>query len=105
MVRRVQGYPTVKGFVNGKPAGDHNGERTAGAVKDWALNLVPNHITTLNRQPQVRILRSPHDFSGIPRCRCFTLEGAAHEASIVLKPEHADTSCGHAICRPHCSSC
>ena len=67
MVRRVQGYPTVKGFVNGKPAGDYNGERTAGAIKDWALSLVPNHITTLNRQPQVRMLRASHDSSGSSR--------------------------------------
>lgn len=53
-LHRVKGYPTVKAIVNGKPGGEYGGERTAGAIKDWALGLVPNHITTLNRQLQVR---------------------------------------------------
>jgi len=43
----------VKAFVNGKPAGEYGGVRTAAAIKDWAVGLVPNHITTLNRQQQV----------------------------------------------------
>lgn len=49
----MKGYPTVKAFVNGKPAGEYGGVRTAAAIKDWAVGLVPNHITTLNRQQQV----------------------------------------------------
>ncbi len=55
--RRVKGYPTVKAFVNGRDAGDYSGERTAAAAKAWALGLVPNHITSLNRQPQARRCR------------------------------------------------
>ena len=50
---RVQGYPTIMAFVNGKAAGEYSGERSAGAIKDWALGLVPNHVTTLNKQQQV----------------------------------------------------
>jgi hypothetical protein len=41
-------------FVNGKAAGEYSGERSAGAIKNWALGLVPNHVTTLNKQQQVR---------------------------------------------------
>ena len=51
---RVQGYPTIMAFVNGKAAGEYSGERSAGAIKTWALGLVPNHVTTLNKQQQVR---------------------------------------------------
>lgn len=49
----VQGYPTIMAFVNGKAAGEYSGERSAGAIKTWALGLVPNHVTTLNKQQQV----------------------------------------------------
>lgn len=48
----VQGYPTVKAFVpqaSGARARsvDFNGERSAKAIHDWALGLLPNHVVSL----------------------------------------------------------
>ena len=50
---RVQGYPTIKAWVNGKAKGAYNGDRSAGAIKNWALGLLPNHVATVNKQQQV----------------------------------------------------
>lgn len=38
--RGVQGYPTIKAFKSGQWI-DYNGERSASAIKDWALGLLP----------------------------------------------------------------
>ena len=38
--RGVQGYPTIKAFKSGQWL-DYNGERSASAIKDWALALLP----------------------------------------------------------------
>ena len=38
----MQGYPTVKAF-NGRWQ-DYQGERTAGAIKDFALRLLPDKV-------------------------------------------------------------
>jgi hypothetical protein len=40
---RVQGFPTVKAFVNGRMI-DYNGDRSAGHLKDWAISLIPQKV-------------------------------------------------------------
>ena len=52
--RRIQGFPTIKAWVNGKAAGDYSGERSASAIKDWALRLLPNRVVTVTKQSQAR---------------------------------------------------
>ena len=42
----VQGYPTVKAFVGGRVV-DHAGARSAVALRDWALSLLPNVVSTV----------------------------------------------------------
>ena len=43
---RVQGFPTIKAFVNGRMV-DYNGDRSAGGLKDWAISLIPSKVTQL----------------------------------------------------------
>ena len=50
--RRIQGFPTIKAWVNGKPAGEYSGDRSAFAIKDWALRLLPDRVATVNKQSQ-----------------------------------------------------
>jgi protein disulfide-isomerase A6 len=43
----VKSYPTLKAVVPGSGKGSwklFKGERTAKAVSDWAISLVPNHV-------------------------------------------------------------
>ena len=42
-VCRVQGFPTIKAFVNGRMI-DYNGDRSAGHLKDWAISLIPQKV-------------------------------------------------------------
>lgn len=49
----VKSFPTVKAFVNGKAGVEFKGERSASAIKAWAMQLIPNHVATINRQPQL----------------------------------------------------
>lgn len=48
----VKGFPTIKAFVNGKPQ-DYNGDRSAKALTDWALKLVPSgavqHVDSMSK--------------------------------------------------------
>ncbi len=53
--RRIQGFPTIKAWVNGKAAGEYGGDRSASAIKDWALRLLPDRVATVNKQSQVRL--------------------------------------------------
>ena len=46
MVCRVQGYPTIKAFVGGKWQ-DYNGGRSAKAIKDFGLGLLPDKVSLL----------------------------------------------------------
>ena len=39
----MQGYPTIKSFANGRWQ-DYQGERSAGAIKDHALRLLPDKV-------------------------------------------------------------
>ncbi len=43
---RVQGFPTIKAFVNGRMI-DYNGDRSAGHLKDWAISLIPQKVCHL----------------------------------------------------------
>ena len=41
---RVQGYPTIKSVVGGRVR-DYNGERSASALKSFALSLLPDAVS------------------------------------------------------------
>lgn len=43
---RVQGFPTIKAFVNGRTI-DYNGDRSAQHLKDWAISLIPQKVTVI----------------------------------------------------------
>ncbi len=43
-VCRIQGFPTIKAFVNGRVI-DYNGDRSAGHLKDWAISLIPQKVS------------------------------------------------------------
>lgn len=42
----VQGYPTIKAYKQGKWI-DYSGDRSASALKDWGLGLLPNDVSIL----------------------------------------------------------
>lgn len=49
----VRGYPTIKAFVAGSWKDYSSGDRSAGALKDWALSLLPaNTIKTISKAGQ-----------------------------------------------------
>ena len=41
---RIQGFPTIKAYVNGRMI-DYNGDRSAGNLKDWAISLIPQKVS------------------------------------------------------------
>ena len=41
---RIQGFPTIKAYVNGRMI-DYNGDRSAGHLKDWAISLIPQKVS------------------------------------------------------------
>lgn len=45
-LRRVEGFPTIKAYVNGRMV-DYKGERSARALNDWAISLIPNRVAQL----------------------------------------------------------
>jgi hypothetical protein len=51
---RVQGYPTIRAFVNGKAKAVYQGDRSAAALRNYALGLLPNKVVTVNREPALR---------------------------------------------------
>ena len=51
----VKGYPTILAFTPGSRAPQqYQGERSAAALKAWALSLIPNRVATVNKQPQLQ---------------------------------------------------
>ncbi|KAL3131807.1 hypothetical protein ABBQ38_007523 [Trebouxia sp. C0009 RCD-2024] len=48
----VKGYPTIKSVVGGKTQ-DYNGERSASALKNWGLSLIPNKVVTVTKAAQL----------------------------------------------------
>lgn len=42
----VQGYPSIKASVNGRFV-DYNGARSASALVDWAIGLIPAHVPVI----------------------------------------------------------
>ena len=42
----MQGYPSIKTFASGRWQ-DYNGDRSAGAIKDAALRLLPDKVRPL----------------------------------------------------------
>ena len=49
---RVNGYPTIKAWVNGRDR-EYNGDRSAKSIKDFAMGLVPNKVTNVGSQQQL----------------------------------------------------
>jgi hypothetical protein len=45
----VQGYPTIKAYKQGKWI-NYSGERSAGALSDWGLGLLPNEVSVLSQK-------------------------------------------------------
>jgi hypothetical protein len=74
---RVKSFPTVKAFVNGKAGVEFKGERSASAIKAWAMQLIPNHVATINRQPQVHT--SHIQAFRCVACRCRLVWGMSNE--------------------------
>ena len=51
----VKGYPTILAFTPGsKTPRQYQGERSAAALKAWALSSIPNKVATVNKQPQLQ---------------------------------------------------
>lgn len=48
----MKGYPTIKSVVGGKTQ-DYNGERSASALKNWGLSLIPNKVVTVTKAAQL----------------------------------------------------
>ena len=48
----VRGYPTIKSVVNGKIS-DYQGDRSASALKNWGMSLIPNKVVTVNKPAQL----------------------------------------------------
>lgn len=48
----MKGYPTIKSVVGGKTQ-EYNGERSASALKNWGLSLIPNKVVTVNKPAQM----------------------------------------------------
>lgn len=81
---RVQGYPTIKSVVGGK-IDDYRGDRSAAALKQWGLSLIPNKVTTVNKQPQLQELLQ----------RCSSKSGkdpAAWSVCVLLFTAKAETA-------------
>ena len=56
VLRRVQGFPTIKAFVNGRML-DYSGDRSAGHLKDWAISLIPQKVRArLTTGPEVGVV-------------------------------------------------
>ncbi|KAG2453652.1 hypothetical protein HYH02_001865 [Chlamydomonas schloesseri] len=52
----VRGYPTIQAFVPGSPSKPYNGDRSAKAISDWALDLVPSRVAQVTADPSLRQL-------------------------------------------------
>ncbi|QRW17037.1 protein disulfide isomerase [Rhizoctonia solani] len=52
----VKGFPTIKGFPRGKKGvpHDYQGERTSGALVDFATSEVPSRVKTLRGTPAIQ---------------------------------------------------
>eukprot|EP01025_Chloroclados_australasicus_P038787 TRINITY_DN4005_c0_g1_i4.p1 TRINITY_DN4005_c0_g1~~TRINITY_DN4005_c0_g1_i4.p1 ORF type:complete len:470 (-),score=80.65 TRINITY_DN4005_c0_g1_i4:246-1655(-) len=49
----VSGYPSIKAFVPGSKPKDYKGDRSAEAMKNWVLKLVPNKVFVIKKQSQM----------------------------------------------------
>lgn len=62
----MKGYPTILAFTPGsKSPQQYQGERSAAALKAWALSLIPNKVATVNKQPQLQASISFDRASGL----------------------------------------
>eukprot|EP00198_Chlamydomonas_reinhardtii_P007615 XP_001696952.1 DnaJ-like protein [Chlamydomonas reinhardtii] len=52
----VRGYPTIQAFVPGSGAKPYSGDRSAKAISDWALDLVPSRVSQITTDLSLRQL-------------------------------------------------
>ena len=75
---RVQGFPTIKASVKGRMQ-DYQGERSAAALKKFALGQLSSRaVTTLNKPAQVRGSYGVHSALCLGKLVCGVPEGCAH---------------------------
>ncbi|DBA98372.1 TPA: hypothetical protein ACH3X3_012387 [Trebouxia sp. C0006] len=83
----VKGYPTIKSVVNGK-LHDYQGDRSASALKNWGLSLIPNKVVTVNKPAQLS------DF--LQRCSSSSSKSSKDSASwslcVLLLTAKSDTA-------------
>ncbi|KFM25328.1 Putative protein disulfide-isomerase [Auxenochlorella protothecoides] len=60
----VQGYPTIKAFVEGRSV-DYSGERSAAALKDFALGLLPSDVPSVSSPAQLEAFLKPSPAWGV----------------------------------------
>lgn len=65
--RGIQGYPTIKAFKGGQWL-DYNGERSASAIKDWALASLPmDHVRVLTDDKALQGFLKASQTTGVAR--------------------------------------
>ena len=75
---RVQGFPTIKASVKGRMQ-DYQGERSAAALKNFALGQLSSRaVTTLNKPAQVRGCYDAHSALCPGKLFVGVAEGYAH---------------------------
>ena len=80
--RGIQGYPTIKAFKGGKWL-DYNGERSASAIRDWALASLP--------MDYVQVLRDNEDLQKFLKAS-QTTSSARWNVGVVLLTDKGITS-------------
>ncbi|GAB4816305.1 hypothetical protein N2152v2_003351 [Parachlorella kessleri] len=80
---QIRGYPTIKAFRDGKLF-DYQGERTASAIRDWGLSLLPNHVKKVGSQRQL------DDF--LKTCQPGSASAAKWGVCVLLLTAKAQTS-------------
>ena len=87
----VKGYPTILAFTPGsKSPQQYQGDRSAAALKAWALSLIPNKVATVNKQPQLQARYSGHKASGLgqpPYVSIKSLECLAFDLTVCCTRE------------------
>ncbi len=78
----IQGYPTIKAFKGGQWL-DYNGERSASAIRDWALASLP--------MDHVRVLRDDEALQGFLKAS-QTTSVARWSVGVVLLTDKSTTS-------------
>lgn len=79
----VEGYPTIRGYINGQ-AHEFSGGRSAAALKEFALGLIPNKVVALSSKRALEAL--------LKDCGGGARSGAAWGLCLVLVTDKRETS-------------